>query len=121
MARLALERRGWRALIHGGDAVIARLWKARATRDGAQAYDAYFTRVVVPELRAIRGFERAMVLHETRGDLVEVAVITWWASLDAIRAFAGEVLTTAVVHEDAARLLIDFDPVVSHHELTYEG
>ena len=100
--------------------MIARVWKARATRAGADAYDAYFARVVAPELDEIEGFERATVLRDTRGDAAEIAVITWWASLDAVRAFAGDALTTAVVHDEAARLLIDFDRVVTHHDVTYD-
>lgn len=97
--------------------MIARIWKARATHDGAAAYDTYFTSTVVPELDAMSGFERATVLHEARGHAVEITVITWWASLEAIRAFAGDALTTAVVHDAAARMLIDFDRGVSHHEV----
>ena len=100
--------------------MIARIWKARATPAGAAEYDAYFARVVAPELHAIAGFERATLLHEQGGDVIEIAVITWWASLDAIRAFAGDALTAAVVHDEAARLLLDFDRVVTHHQVTFD-
>ncbi len=100
--------------------MIARIWKARATPNGARDYDAYFARTVQPELDALAGFEGATILHEHHGDVVEVAVVTWWTSLDAIRDFAGERLTEAVVHDEAAGLLIDFDRVVTHHEVVYE-
>ena len=39
----------------------------------------------------------AVVLERPHGGITEVTVITWWASLDAVRAFAGERLDTAVV------------------------
>ncbi|HZP48338.1 MAG TPA: hypothetical protein VFB07_07390 [Vicinamibacterales bacterium] len=100
--------------------MIARVWKARATPARARDYDAYFARTVQPELDALAGFERATILHERRGDAVEIAVITWWSSLDAIRSFAGDSLTTAVVHDEAAALLIDFDGRVTHHDVTYD-
>ncbi len=100
--------------------MIARIWKARATRNGAREYDAYFARRVQHELDALPGFERATILHEPRGEAVEIAVVTWWASLDAIRMFAGDRLTAAVVHDEAAAMLIDFDRVVTHHEVTYD-
>jgi hypothetical protein len=98
--------------------MIARIWRARATVAGARDYDGYFTRVVEPELHAVRGFERAMVLHALDREIVEITVITWWASLDAIRGFAGDAIAAAVVHDEAARLLVDFDRVVTHHDVT---
>jgi|SRR5581483_1031372 len=101
--------------------MIARIWRARATPDRAPAYDAYFARVVVPELEVVPGFERATVLHAARGDTVEITVMTWWTSLGAIEAFAGDRVTDAVVHDEAARLLIDFDRVVTHQEVTYDA
>jgi len=100
--------------------MTARIWKAHATPAGARDYHDYFVRVVVPELGAIPGFERATVLQDDRRAAVEITVITWWASLDAIRAFAGPDMTSAVVHDEAARLLIDFDRVVTHHDVTYD-
>jgi hypothetical protein len=48
-----------------------------------------------------------------------VTVITWWTSLDAIRAFAGEAVETAVVHDSAARMLLDFDKDVTHHDVVF--
>jgi len=93
--------------------MIARVWSARATRAGAPQYVDYFTTRVLPELGAIAGYQGAKVL--TRGDdEVEIVVITWWASLDALRAFAGESVDTAVVHHAAAALLTSFDRDVRH-------
>ena len=94
--------------------MIARVWSARATRAGAPQYVDYFTTHVLPELGAIAGYRGANVL--TRGDdSVEIVVITWWASLDAVRAFAGDTLDTAVVHGAAAALLTSFDREVKHY------
>jgi len=99
--------------------VIARIWRARATPPNAVEYARYFQSTVVPELNAIAGFEGSTLLQRTMPDRVEVSVITWWTSLDAIRAFAGEAVETAVVHDSAARMLLDFDTTVEHHEVVY--
>jgi heme-degrading monooxygenase HmoA len=99
--------------------VIARMWKARATRERAAEYASYFRSTVVPELNAIHGFEGSTLLQRTAGDRVEVTVITWWTSLDAVRAFAGEAVETAVVHDTAARLLLEFDKDVTHHDVVF--
>ena len=99
--------------------MIARVWKARAKDERAAEYAQYFQATVVPELNAIAGFEGSSLLRRARGEVVEVTVITWWSSIDAVRAFAGEAAETAVVHESAARMLIDFDTTVSHHDVVY--
>ena len=49
-----------------------------------------------------------------------MTVITWWESLDAIRAFAGEAIENAVVHDSAARMLVDFDRGVEHHQVVFD-
>ncbi len=101
--------------------MIARIWKARATAPGADAYGAYFTATVVPELNAIPGFQGSTLLRRSVSAVVEVTVITWWTSLDAVRSFAGEAVQTAVVHDSAARLLLDFDSQVAHHEVVFNA
>ncbi len=91
------------------------MWSARATATGASRYVDYFRAQVLPELTAIAGYKGASVLRRERGSDVEVVVITRWASMDAIRAFAGDTVDTAVVHAAAAALLTDFDKHVTHH------
>jgi len=101
--------------------MIARVWKARATVERAADYAAYLKASVVPELAAIPGYQGATLLERERNGVVEVTVVTWWDSLDSIRAFAGERLETAVVHETAARMLLDFDREVAHHRVAYDS
>jgi heme-degrading monooxygenase HmoA len=97
--------------------VIARIWKARATGKAAPEYIEYFNAHVVPELRSVAGYEGVKVLLRTAGDEVQVVVITWWTSLEAIRGFAGDAIETAVVHPAAAALLVDFDRHVEHYDV----
>jgi len=99
--------------------VIARIWKAQATSDRAADYVEHFKAAVAPELRAIRGFEGATILRRALADHVELSVITWWASREAIRAFAGDAVETAVVDDTAARMLIAFDREVEHHGVAF--
>jgi hypothetical protein len=43
--------------------------------------------------------------------------MTWWQSIDAIRAFAGEDVETAVVADAAAALFNDHDRRVRHYDV----
>ncbi|HTK29969.1 MAG TPA: antibiotic biosynthesis monooxygenase [Vicinamibacterales bacterium] len=96
---------------------MARIWAARATADGAARYVDYFNRRVVPELREVAGYQGARVLLRPVAAGTEIVVATTWSSLDAVRAFAGATLDQAVVHDEAAALLSDFDRHVTHYEI----
>lgn len=99
--------------------MIARIWRARAKAEQAAEYRRHFEATVAPELNAIAGYEGATLLQRGTDGIVEVTVITWWTSLEAVRAFAGEAVETAVVHDSAARMLLDFDRSVSHHDVVF--
>ena len=101
--------------------MIARVWKARATPERVREYTVYLKATVVPELTAIRGYQGVTLLERERNGAIDVTVITWWESLEAIRAFAGEAIETAVVHDSAARMLIDFDRSVEHHQVVVDA
>ena len=101
--------------------MIARIWKARATPQRVREYADYLKSTVVPELTAIHGYQGVTLLQRDQNGAVEVTVITWWESLEVIRAFAGEAVETAVVHDSAARMLIDFDRAVEHHQVIFDA
>jgi heme-degrading monooxygenase HmoA len=100
--------------------MIARVWSARATCAGAPQYVEYFTAHVLPELAAISGYEGAKVLTSDRDSAVDIVVITWWTSLEAIRAFAGDAIDNAVIHPAAAALLTGFDRDVKHYAVAVD-
>ena len=98
--------------------MIARIWAARTTRALVPTYADYLQAHVFPQLRGIDGYERALLLQrDVDADVdgaVEVQVITFWRSLEAIRAFAGDDSESAIVTAEAAALLTDFDRRVRH-------
>jgi len=98
--------------------MIARFWSAQATTAQAPAYADHLRTHVLPTLSKVDGYAGAMLLERPISDAVEIIVITWWRSLDAIRDFAGSDLERAVVAEEAASLLTHFDDRVRHYEVT---
>jgi heme-degrading monooxygenase HmoA len=97
--------------------MIVRTWSARATQAGADTYSAYFENTLLPKLDQLPGFSRALLLARNDGGLVELTAHTIWESLDAIRAFAGDDITTAVVEPEARVVLHDSDPTVVHRDV----
>jgi heme-degrading monooxygenase HmoA len=100
--------------------MIIRTWRGFASLGNPRGYPEHFTRTVVPTLKRIEGFLGASLLREERANAIEFLVLTRWASLDAIRAFAGNAISQAVVEPEAAAALVDFDQTVHHYFIVAE-
>jgi heme-degrading monooxygenase HmoA len=101
--------------------MIERVWSARSTREGAAAYAAHFRHAVLPQLTTMDGYRGARLLEREHDGGIEVVVVTRWQTLDAIRAFAGDELDRAVVHDDAAALFTDYDRKVRHYGVVLDA
>lgn len=100
--------------------MIARVWSAHALPAQAPAYVDHLRTQVLPAVRQVDGYAGALLLEREDAEAVEIVVITWWRSRDAIRGFAGADLEGAVVADEAAALLTQFDRRVRHYELLVE-
>ncbi len=98
--------------------MIARYWSARTSAESAPLYFNHLSGAVIPELKALAGFQGCKFLQRNTASGVEVVVITFWKSLNAIMRFAGNDIEAAVVTEKAAQLLSDYDRRVKHYEVT---
>jgi heme-degrading monooxygenase HmoA len=97
--------------------MIIREWRGRASSSHADAYPTHFREKVIPELRRVPGFAGAQLARRRLGDKIEFLVLTRWRSMDAIRAFAGRDVETAVVEPGAVAALIEFDSRVRHYDV----
>ncbi|MGH9349208.1 MAG: antibiotic biosynthesis monooxygenase family protein [Vicinamibacterales bacterium] len=97
--------------------MIARIWTARTTRTQAPAYAEHLRTHVFARLGEIEGFVHALLLQREVADGVEVEVITFWRSLESIRAFAGPDAGAAVVTGTASALLTDYDRRTKHFQV----
>jgi heme-degrading monooxygenase HmoA len=97
--------------------MIARIWSAQTTPAQAPGYVDHLKSQVLPAIRKVEGYAGTLLLDRTISGGVEILVITFWDSLDALRGFAGPDLEEAVVAEEAAALLAQFDRRVRHYEV----
>ena len=97
--------------------MIARVWRGIARPETANDYLAHLQRTVFPELAQLDGYRSASVLRRDLDEGVEFTVQTIWESLDAIRQFAGEQVTTAVVAPTAQPLFRSYDATVTHYDI----
>ena len=100
--------------------VIVRIWRGRERRDGAGAYRRHLEGSVFPRLQSLPGFLGASLLQRMDKGEAEVLVMTKWASMTAIEAFAGPDPERAIVEPEARAVLASFEEVVTHHEVVSE-
>jgi heme-degrading monooxygenase HmoA len=99
---------------------IVRAWRARAPLSNPEGYPRHFRTNVIPHLEAIDGFLGASLLGRRRQDDIEFLVLTRWATLGVIKAFAGSDIARAVVEPAAIAVLASFDETVRHFEVVEE-
>jgi heme-degrading monooxygenase HmoA len=101
--------------------VIARVWRGRTPRENADAYQELLATTILPGIDRVQGFRGAELFRRDDGEEVEFMTITRFASLEAVREFAGEDYERAVISDEADRLLSSFDERVVLYELPLEG
>ncbi|MGQ0640571.1 MAG: antibiotic biosynthesis monooxygenase family protein [Gemmatimonadaceae bacterium] len=99
--------------------MIARVWAAQTTSGQLPAYLGHLRDRVVPELLAREGYRGVTVLDRALTDGIEIIVITYWHSMDAVRGFAGADVERAVVAAEAAAMLSKFDERVRHYVVAF--
>ena len=97
--------------------MIARLWHGWTSRENAGAYESLLRNKVLPGIHRVSGYGGAYLLKRAVPEGVEFVTITFFESLNAVRAFAGSDYEQAVVPRDARALLKRFDERSVHYEM----
>jgi heme-degrading monooxygenase HmoA len=100
--------------------VIARMWTGRTKAEHFDAYGEYLEESGVAELHVTPGNRGVMVLRRLDGDEAEFSVLSFWDSLDDVKAFAGEDVEAAHYYPEDERFLLEFEPRVKHFEVARE-
>jgi heme-degrading monooxygenase HmoA len=97
--------------------MIARVWKGWTKPENAEAYEKLLREVVLPGLKEIDGYQGGYILRQDNMDESEFLVVNLFASLDAVKAFAGPDYETPVFEPEAKRLLSRIEPTAKHYEV----
>jgi heme-degrading monooxygenase HmoA len=96
--------------------MIARIWRGWTSSVDADEYLAYVERTGLAAYRATPGNLGAWVLRRPDGDRTEFVTLSFWDSLDAVKAFAGEDVSKAVFYPEDDRFLVARETSVTHFE-----
>lgn len=97
--------------------MIARMWHGRVPAAKAAAYRQFLNGRAIPDYRSVPGNLSVHVLERREGEVTHFITLTFWDSLESIRAFAGEDLEKAKYYPEDADFLLEFEPRVIHYEV----
>jgi heme-degrading monooxygenase HmoA len=102
-----------------GKNMIARIWKGTTPTAKADAYVDYVKRTGIEGYKSVEGNRGQYILRKTDGDVAEVTVVSFWDSMDAIRAFAGPEPEKPVYYPEDEEFLLEFADRVEHYDVAY--
>ena len=97
--------------------MIVRVWRGYGAVTDGDAYPGHLLGTVRPKLEQLPGFRSLYLLRHQGMEEIEFLVLTFWDSMDAVRAFAGNQPELAVVEPEARAALLRFDSTVAHYEV----
>ncbi len=97
--------------------MIVRMWHGRVPTEKARAYRDFLNARAIPDYQSTPGNLAVYILERPEGEVTHFITLTFWESLDAIRAFAGEDVETAKYYPEDQDFLLEFEPTVVHYEV----
>jgi heme-degrading monooxygenase HmoA len=97
--------------------MIARIWRGAVRADDATAYASYIQQTGIEAYKKTPGNLGAWLLWRTAGDQAEIITLSFWESRQAIEAFAGPDIETAVFYPEDERFLVERDLTARHYEV----
>ena len=99
--------------------MIGRVWHGWTTHANADVFEAVVRNEILPTMlsKEMPGFRDIQLMRLVRAGHTEFATLMRFDDMEAVRAFAGEDYTRAVVAPKARDLLRRFDARVNHYEV----
>jgi heme-degrading monooxygenase HmoA len=97
--------------------MIARIWRGAVRVDDATAYASYIQQTGIEAYKKTPGNLGAWLLWRTAGEQAEIITLSFWESRQAIEAFAGPDIETAVFYPEDERFLVERDLTARHYEV----
>jgi heme-degrading monooxygenase HmoA len=97
--------------------MIARIWRGATRATDAAAYIDYLRGTGLKAYRSTPGNRGGWILWRKVGERAEFLAISFWASRDAVRAFAGEDYEKSVFYPEDDRYLTERVETAEHYDV----
>ncbi|HXG38778.1 MAG TPA: antibiotic biosynthesis monooxygenase [Bacteroidota bacterium] len=97
--------------------MIARIWHGRTLKSKSDDYIEYLKTTGIKDYERTEGNLGAFILRRDEGEVTHFYTLTFWASYEAIKKFAGEEFQRARYYPEDKEYLLEFEPTVTHYEV----
>lgn len=97
--------------------MIARIWHGVTAAERADEYLDYLNETGVPDYRETEGNRGVYVLRRIEGDRAHFLTVSFWGSIDEVKAFAGADPDKARYYPEDEEFLLEFEPQVEHYDV----
>jgi len=97
--------------------MIARIWHGIVPTPKSENYRNFLNERAIPDYQSVQGNLGVYILERREGEVTHLITLTFWESLEAIRAFAGDEIEAAKYYDEDRDFLIEFEPNVLHYEV----
>jgi heme-degrading monooxygenase HmoA len=95
--------------------MIARIWHGRVPRSKSEAYERYISETGLADNQSVAVNSGVYLLRRDEGDVTHFTTLTFWDSIDSIKAFAGQDYERARYYPEDDDFLLEREPLVTHH------
>jgi heme-degrading monooxygenase HmoA len=97
--------------------MIARMWHGRVPASKARAYREFLNQRAIPDYQSVAGNLGAVILERRSAEITHFVTLSFWETMDAIHAFAGQDAERVKYYPEDADYLLEFEPSVVHYEV----
>ena len=100
--------------------MIARMWHGVTAAERADEYLDYLNKTGVPDYRETKGNRGVYVLRRIEGDRAHFLTVSFWGSIEEVKAFAGPDPEKARYYPEDEEFLLEFERQVEHYDVVVE-
>jgi heme-degrading monooxygenase HmoA len=95
--------------------MYAREWKCRCPKRHKEDFIQYLYETGIKDTSCTHGFCGAQIFTRELADEVEITLITYWDTMESIRAFSGEDIEKAVLYPEDYKYELKPDAHATHY------
>ncbi len=96
--------------------MITRIWHGRTSTANATAYRELVIASGIKDYKNTKGNQGAQIWQQQEGDVTHIWTVSWWDTMESIRAFAGDDVTRARYYPEDDAYLLEKEPLVQHYD-----
>ena len=97
--------------------MISRVWRGRTSIERADEYEDFLRTTAYPDYGGVEGNRGWILLRRADGDAVEFMFVSFWDSMDALRAYAGDDPKTPKYYPEDRAALLELPETAEHFDI----